>query len=280
VPPAIDPTLVADSPFLKPAEVADRTFLFALGIVLFLHVATLAATLRYGDAPPPPDGERRGQVETSQTVTVELVENPDAKAELKPSQIGEDSPPPTPQAEAQQPAKAQPEKPIEPQPEKPVEAPPEPVKPKPETPKAAKAERPPDRPAERPLKVEDFDVSMKEYAEAVDRAQAQRQQARQSSERQRQTSAAPVGKQSAYTKTVLALLARTKPELFINRGKCLVGFELDRAGKIRILKVLESSGDTLLDATVVDWLKRTTYPVPPPDATIEDLTYVIHYTVK
>ena len=261
-----------------PTVERDRTIWFALGIVVFLQLGTVATWIEGGFAPDQgPPSQQLGQVEKSKTIEVEFVEAPHEDADRKPSQQGEDVAPmprgPDQPAQEAQPevkeAKAEPETQPDKPPEKPTEKPPEKQKPK-----------------DKPLSVDDFDVSMNDYAKAVERAQAQRKQDRQdqqlarSSERPREFGSAPVGKQSAYTKATLAMLSRTKPDLFITRGQVYVRFELDRTGKVRLLEVLKSSGDSLLDSTIVDWLKRAKYELPPPDATLEDLTYDIHFTVR
>lgn len=266
-------TLTAFDRILAPSKQRDRTFFIALGIVFGLHLAALVGALELGEAVPDlSQNEKRGQVEKSSSIEVEFVEAPSETAAAKPSQQGENvkPTPPAPQAPPQQ---AQPEQQevkeakAEPVPEKPPEKPQEREKPK-----------------EKPLSVDDFDVSLNDYAKAVERAQAQRKQDRQeavrSHERVQEFGAAPVGKQSAYSRATLAMLSRTKPELFITRGQVYVRFELDRAGKVKLLQVVKSSNDTLLDSTIVDWLKRAKYEVPPPDATMEDLVYDINFTVR
>lgn len=260
-----------------PSVERDRTIWFALAITAVLQLGVVASWIDLGDGPPPtqgPEPERRGQVDTAKTVEVELVEAPSETADRKPSQEGADVKP-TPPAPDQPPQEAQPEQQeikeakAEPAPETPPEKPQEQQKPK-----------------AKPLSVDDFDVSLNDYAKAVERAQAQRkldkqeQQTARSSERARDFGAAPVGKQSAYTKATLAMLSRTKPDLFITRGQVYVRFLLDRAGKVRRLELIKSSGDALLDSTIVDWLKRAKYEVPPPDAKDEDLLYDIHFTVR
>jgi hypothetical protein len=66
----------------------DRTFWIALGLVLALHAGALVGTLRF-DASETARREREGQVDEPTTITVELVENADAKSKEKMAQIGE-----------------------------------------------------------------------------------------------------------------------------------------------------------------------------------------------
>jgi colicin import membrane protein len=278
---AAQTALRADEPFLLPFHVEDRTFRIALGIVLLLHVFSLAATLQYGGGVPlDEDAKRRGQVDDPTSVTVELVEAPDAKSKLKQSQLGEDAPPPPPSAEPQEQAVAQPPTPPEPQTKPPEPKPPEPKppEPKPKPEKTAKAETLPDLPGEKPLKVEDFDVSMADIVKQVEQSQERRkQQQAQKALTQRQLAAAPQGTQSAFSKSVIAALARTKPQLSLTKGEVVVGFLLTRTGALALVKVLQSSGDKILDQMAVDAVKAAQIATPPPNVDPDDLTYRIHY---
>lgn len=254
---------------LQPLLYRDRTLLIALGILAFLSLSTVVATIPFGDEPPEQSAEqeKRGQVEKSETITVELVEEPDAQSKSKISQMGENAPiaPPTPPT---------PDEPSPPTPPEPDEKPAEPVK-KPEPQKAEK-------PAQKPLTIDDFDVTMNDYAKAVDQAQEQRRRQKaqqQTSQPPRIGGAAPQGQQSPYVKSVLAIVASHKPQVYMNKGDVYVQFILNMSGQIAAIKVIQTSGDKLLDQIALDSLKVLKFPVPPPNVNPNDLNYVIHYVM-
>ncbi len=302
--------LAADDPLFRPVRERDLTFWIALGIVLLLHAGFLAASIRIAGEEAA-ERERRGQVERSETVTVELVEEPDPDSRSKRSQSGADAPPAPFQPPAQPPPPPPPRQQAQPEPQPPApeqaseppaaevaraEPPPddpslaapqpaasaptteppktEPAKPEARKPEPAKPQPPRPKPAEASLSLDDFDLTMDEYARAVDRAQAQR---RASADAQRLKGAAPVGRQSEYSKAVIAALAKTKPKSYLTRGSVYVGFELTPSGQLRVVRVLQTSGDPLLDQLGVDAIKKATFPVPPQGTSVRDLTYVIHY---
>ena len=254
---------------VQPLLYRDRTLLIALGILAFLSLSTVVATIPFGDEPPEQSAEqeKRGQVEKSETITVELVEEPDAQSKSKISQMGENAPvaPPTPPT---------PDEPSPPTPPEPEDKPAEPVK-KPEPQKAEK-------PAQKPLTIDDFDVTMNDYAKAVDQAQEERRRQKaqqQTSQAPRIGGAAPQGQQSPYVKSVLAVVASHKPQVYINKGDVYVQFILNTSGQIAAIKVVQTSGDKLLDQIALDSLKVLKFPVPPPNVNPNDLNYVIHYVM-
>lgn len=274
--PAVAPAeaLTAAVRILPPRRERDPTFPIALGLVFLAHLGFVAGALHKGRAPESGGEraeERRGQVEVSETITVELVEDPDGASRSKLSQMGAESPPgpqspPSPPADAQQ---AEPHQPAR-EPAKPVEQ---------AQPSPRPKEPPPVPDAVPELSLEDFDTTMDAYAAAIERAQAeQRRRADpRTAEAQRIKGAAAQGTQSAYSKSVTTALARNKPKVYLSRGSVYVQFELDRTGALRYVRVAQSSGDPLLDQTGVDAIRKTTFPPPPPDVDPRDLRYTIHY---
>ncbi|MEQ1710425.1 MAG: TonB family protein [Hyphomicrobium sp.] len=275
-------TLSAAVRILPPDVDRDRTFLIAVGLVLLIHAGFVAGTVyrpapSAGDAARDQEQERRGQVEVSETITVELVEEPDGASKSKLSQIGADAPP-APQAEPQP---EPPSPPVEAQ-----DAPPVPKDQLQEQAKPQERAKPVERPKRTPpadavpeLSPDDFDTTMAVYAEAVERAQAERRRQAdpRSAEAQRIKGAAAQGKQSAYSKSVTTALARNKPKGYLTRGGVYVQFELTMTGALRYVRVVQSSGDPLLDQTGVDAVKKTPFPAPPADVDPRDLRYTIHY---
>jgi TonB family protein len=273
--PIIDPQqLLAEGRVLGSQLPPDRTFWFALAIVAVLHLGVVVASIRFGIGAP--DLDQRGQVENARTVTVELVEAPDAASDLKRSQLGDDTPP-APAQEPQQEVSPQEARSV---PETPPEKPPEKIEPpKPETKSVTKPSEKP------PPNLEGIDVTMDAYAAAVDaqvarQRQERRDASRPAAERQRVLGAGAQGKQSAYAKSVIAALAKTKPQLSLTKGDVHVAFELTPAGQIKFIKILQSSRDAFIDDLAVSAIQRAKFGVPPPDVEPRDLSYVIHYTFE
>lgn len=297
-PPASDAASAADGPAAGPADLGvvsaayrilppsvepDRTLLIALGLVLLLHAGWgMSMVLPSPLAPAATDDKRRGQVDLSTAITVELVENPDARSRSDRSQLGETKDP-SPEIAAED----VPQRPADGD----AEAQPPAARPKsadeaksgqePQTALAlpgAEADKRTPRPAEAELSLDDFDVTMDAYARAVEAAQAERQRQRTS----RATppaikGAAPQGEQSAYAKSVIAALAKTKPRSYLTRGDVYVQFEIELSGAIRWIRIMQSSNDPLMDQLAVDAIKAARFSPPPPGVDPRDLRYVIHY---
>lgn len=269
--PNIFAQLTVGDRIIQPLTYRDRTLRIAVILILVLALSSAVATIRLSDDPPDQqasqDQEKRGQVEKSETITVELVEAPDAASRSKVSLAGEDAPvaPPPP---------VEPKEPAPPGPPEPEDKKAEPEK---------KPQQKAEKPEQKPLTVDDFDVSMADYAKAIDEAQAERQRRKTEPPRSAQASrlagAAPEGKQSPYVKAVLAVVAKNKPQLYITKGEVYVQFVLTRAGQIGALKVVQSSGDPLLDQIALNAIKVLKFPAPPADVNPSDLNYLIHYVM-
>jgi outer membrane biosynthesis protein TonB len=279
----------------------DRTFWIALGLVLALHAGALIGTLRF-DASQTARREREGQVDEPTTITVELVENADAKSKEKMAQIGErvapqppvERPPePQPPPQREQPEQkpeplVKPEKPAEKAPEKLLEKPPEP-----------KAETPPEKAVEQlneRVKPDDGPDPLKAPLEprkdvAVEplpqepRPQLEPKQAAPPSPPPvpipaEFKGAAPAGKERAYAKSVREILAKTKPQIWVGRAEVWVGFVLKPNGDLKVLKIIKSSKDLVFDDVIAEWIKRAKFARPPADAKPDDLEHVIHFVVE
>ena len=251
-----------------PTVQRDRTFLIALGIVVLLHLGALVGAVRL-DASTMLDHERQGQGDTPNSITVELVEAPDTKSKSLESQMGKVAPP------APRPLEQPPPQPP-PQPEQ-QQTPAPPVK----------AEPTPDKPAE-PEKADDGPDPAKEAVEMVKEAALEARDKIDPlpptppplPEASEFLGAAPEGKERAYAKGVRETLAKTKPQLWMNKAEVRVGFLLSPTGEIKLIKILQSSNDPIFDDVVVEWIKRAKFTHPPPDAKPDDLAHVIHYTIE
>ena len=252
-----------------PAVQRDRTFFIALGIVVLLHLGALVGAVRL-DASTMLDHERQGQGDTPNSITVELVEAPDTKSKSLESQMGNVAPP------APRPLEQPPPQPP-PQPEQQQQTPAPPVK----------AEPTPDKPAE-PEKADDGPDPAKEAVEMVKEAALEPRDKIDPSpptppplpEVSEFLGAAPEGKERSYAKGVRETLAKTKPQIWMNKAEVRVGFLLSPSGEIKLIKIIQSSDDPIFDDVVVEWIKRAKFAHPPPDAKPDDLAQVIHYMIE
>lgn len=236
-----------------PRPERDVTPLIALGLIVLLNMgfaASFVVPVRWMAPAPATERDPRGQVERSETITVELVENPDAESRLDRSQLGASAAPAPDAPDAEN-------------------APPQPVPP----------ERTPEQsPSEPQLSLDDFDITMNDYVRAVEAAQAESRRPRaRSAEPPEVKGAARQGQQSAYAKSVIAALSRTKPTSYLTRGEVYVRFEIDAEGRLKFVRVIQSSNDPLMDKMAVDAIKSARFAPPPADVDPRDLSYVIHY---
>ncbi len=223
-------------------------------------------------APAPPEPAARPS--PSETVPAEARPTP-----APPEPAPEASQPPP----AATPAEAEPVAPL-----RPTQAPDEVAPPRPEAP----AETPPAQPKVRDRLADSLgvDLTMKDYAAALDAEEARRK--RERAERR----AAPQppqtamisgasrlrgqpssGRSDAYSRSVIAALLRSKPPPFALRGSVMVSFEISQSGGLVYVRVLDSSGNKAMDAEAVAAIRRARFEPPPAGKSRADLTYIIHY---
>ena len=283
---SVNSELTASARIDLPGRERDPTFFYALAIVALFHLAALAGTVEL-DGQLQRDRDRQGQDGAPQSIAVELVEAPDAKAQTKEAQIGkknvqpaplpvEQPPPqPPPQREQKQQTPVEPVK-AEPTPDKPVEKPVE----------KARADDGPDPvkdPADKEAEKEVAELpkeTPREARDKVDPAEAVPPSPPPQPEASERLGAAPPGKESAYGKEVIARLAKTKPQLWVRRAEIEVAFLLTPMGDIKLIKIVKSSNDPVFDDVVVEWIKRAKFPHPPANPKPEDLAHFVRYTIQ
>ena len=283
---AVTSGLTALARISVPGREQDRTFIYALGIVVILHLVALAGTIEL-DGQLQRDRERQGQDGAPQSIAVELVEAPDAKTQSKDAQIGKKDAPPAPLPKEQPPPQPPPQREQKQQtPVEPVKAEPTPDKPVEKPVEKARADDGPDPvkdPAEKEAEKEVAELpkeTPRDARDKVDPADAVPPSPPPQPEASERLGAAPPGKESAYGKEVIARLAKTKPQLWVGRAEIELAFLLTPAGEVKTIKILKSSKDPVFDDVVLEWIKRAKFPHPPANPKPEDLAHFVRYTIQ
>lgn len=83
---------------------------------------------------------------------------------------------------------------------------------------------------------------------------------------------------SGYRKKIRTHLEAYKPDGGLGRGAVLVEFTLSRAGAVRTLRILRSSGVDVIDASVLEAVRRAEpYPAPPRRLRLAQLRFAIPF---
>ena len=279
--------LTALDRILQPSPQRDRTFVFALLIVALLHLGALAGAVELSDAAML-QLPNKGQVDTENVVTVELVSAPDREAkkvDIARAETGDPNnlPPvrtePMPEQAPQKPQeKVQPLEPAE-KVEKAEKA----------EQKAGKDEAPlqPVAPDEGPGPMASLDPKtapdLKEAAEAKEakelKEEREAREAVQPNKVLQLRSAAPKG-QKVYEGLVYKALFKTEPQIWFNRAEVMVAFVVSPTGVPEQITIVRSSNDKIFDDVVFEWIKRARLPPPPPNATVEDRIFHFRYVIQ
>lgn len=287
--------LTALDRILQPSPQRDRTFLFALIIVALLHVVTFVGAVELSDAAALQIANK-GQVDTENVVTVELVSAPDRdaktvdinRAELgDPNKVPPERTQPAPEQQQQKPQDA-----VQPQQQQKAEK-------AEQAEQAAKAEKPegkdpgslqPVTPDEGPGLMASLDPKTapkpKEAAKAQEakeeRELKEEREAREASQPNKVLqlrSAAPKG-QKVYEGLVYKALFKTEPQIWFNRAEVMVAFVVSPTGQTEHITIVRSSNDKIFDDVVFEWIKRARLPPPPQDASTEDRIFSFRYVIQ
>ncbi len=85
------------------------------------------------------------------------------------------------------------------------------------------------------------------------------------------------GKSDAFSRSVIAALMKTRPGPFAMWGSVLVSFEIGEDGRLRYVRVLDSSGNEALDQAAVEAIRKAKFQRPPPGLSAQERTYIIDY---
>ncbi len=289
----------ADQRIRTSAERGERTLWMSAVFVTLLYAAMIAAqvmdiggfsALEQELAQQQRERERRGQ--GGDTISVELVPDPDLNSKTEKWREGANQPPNPAPPQPQQTA-ALPQPPVEqPQPvEQPAEQPPE----KPDE----NAEQEPDKQEEKePEKDEQkeageptlpsiealLDAAAQDLSEQV-RAHYDRKPQRRRPQQQAMYSGGGMqvrgtgagGKSDEFSKSVIDALMKTRPGPFALWGRVLVSFQITQQGDLLYVRVLQSSGNRAMDDAAVNAIHRAKFVKPPPGLSPEARTYIIDY---
>ena len=215
--------------------------------------------------------EKRGQ-DAPNSINVELVPDPDRNAKTKHWREGKNVPapqqnqqPPQPPQPEQQAALAQPEA---------------------EQKEPAKDTTDEPRPDGSPMLLDLdslVDAAAADLTRKINEAYARKAQKRRE-QRQAATSGdmqlrgmGASGKSSAFTRSVIAALMKTRPGPFALWGHVLVSFQIGKSGEIEYVHMLRTSGNSALDDAAVEAIRKARFERPPPNLSPDDRTYIIDY---
>lgn len=279
-------SLDADERLRQEAERNERMLWAGAVAATLIYASLITGQMVAGFAAPIPldqqqqQKERRGQDGPPDSISVELVPEPDKNAKTKRWQDGADVPAP-------QPAEQMPQPPQPPQ----TAALEQPQVNETETPEPEKKEKE-EKEAEEEKSGDPMLLDLESLAEAaaadftrqVDRAFSKKPQKRQE-ERQQVYSAGAMkvrgqgasGKSDAFSRSVIDALMKTRPGPFAIWGRVLVSFEIAPSGTLNYVRVLDSSGNSALDQAAVNAIHKARFKAPPAGLSREQRTYIIDY---
>jgi protein TonB len=280
--------LDADQRIRRSAERHERALWAGAFLATLIYTSLIAGQAMSLIVMPNPleqrQKERRGQ--GGESISVELVPEPDFKAKTAHWQDGANAPTPAPPSEMMMP---QPPQTAMREPEEK----PEPVEKPEEKPEEKQAEKPEEKPSDKPrdadspmlLDIESLvDAAAADLTRKIDDAFAEKE-ARDRRKRQAAVSGGGLkvrgvgasGRSDAFTKSVVAALMKTRPGPFALLGRVLVSFQISEGGELRYVKLLESSGNSALDEAALNAIRKARFARPPPGLSPDDRTYIIDY---
>jgi protein TonB len=284
--------LDADQRIRANAEQNERTLWASAAFVTLLYVAVIAAQLMNlgGFSGIEQELERQRKERMGQggdSVSVELVPEPDFKAKTEKWRDGANQPPnPAPPQPQQQAALPQP--PVEqPQPtEQPSE---EPAKEEPQEQQdsAEKEQESEKEQSSMPSLEALVDAAASDLQEKVKEHYDRKQTQQRRPQRQQQAmfsgggmqvrGTGAGGKSDAFNKSVIDALLKTRPGPMALWGRVLVTFQITQQGDLLYVRVLHSSGNKAMDDAAVNAIHRAKFTKPPEGLSTEARTYIIDY---
>jgi TonB family protein len=278
------------------AEQNERTLWTSAVFVTLLYAAIVAAQVMNlgGFTGIEQELERQRKERMGQggdSVSVELVPEPDFKAKTEKWREGANQPPnpapPQPQQQA-----ALPSPPVE-QPQQPVEKPSEePAKEEPQEPQEETAEKEQEKESDKEQSsmpslealvdaaASDLQEKVKEHYDRKPmqkRRPQQQQQAMFSGGGMQVRGTGAGGKSDAFNKSVIDALLKTRPGPLALWGRVLVTFQITQQGDLLYVRVLHSSGNKAMDDAAVNAIHRAKFTKPPEGLPAEARTYIIDY---
>jgi protein TonB len=284
--------LDADQRIRANAEQNERTLWASAVFVTLLYVAVIAAQLMnlggFSGIERELERQRKERIgQGGDSVSVELVPEPDFKAKTEKWRDGANQPPnpapPQPQQQA-----ALPQQPVEqPQPtEKPSE---EPAKEEPQEQqeKAEKEQESEKEQSSMPSLEALVDAAASDLQDQVKAHYDRKQMQQRRPQRQQQAmfsgggmqvrGTGAGGKSDAFNKSVIDALLKTRPGPLALWGRVLVTFQITQQGALLYVRVLHTSGNNPMEDAAVNALKRAKFTKPPEGLSAEARTYIIDY---
>ena len=261
------------------AEKNERTlWAGAAGMTLF-YASLIAAQVITGAGVLSPaereQQERRGQ--DAQSISVELVPDPDKTSKTQRWHEGAQAPTPAPPQPQQTASLPQPEVQAQPTEAQPTEE--QPTKDEPTKEEQAKGGEPsiPDLEALVDAAADDLTAQIKHhYEQKPQKAQPERQATLSGGGMQLRGTGAS-GKSDEFSRSVIAALMKTRPGPFALWGRVLVSFQITQQGDLSYVHLLHSSGNSALDQAAIEAIHKARFQVPPPGLSPEARTYIIDY---
>ncbi|HET6322093.1 MAG TPA: TonB family protein [Hyphomicrobium sp.] len=293
----------ADQRIRTSAERGERTLWMSAVFVTFLYAAMIAAqvmdiggfsALEQELAQQQRERERRGQ--GGDTISVELVPDPDLNSKTEKWREGANQPPNPAPPQPQQTA-ALPQPPVEqPQPaeqptEQPSEKPDETAEQEPDKQEEKEQDKEPEKDERKeageptlPSLEALLDAAAEDLSEQV-RAHYDRKPQRRRPQQQAMYSGGGMqvrgtgagGKSDEFSKSVIDALMKTRPGPVALWGRVLVSFQITQQGDLLYVRVLQSSGNRAMDDAAVNAIHRAKFVKPPPGLSPEARTYIIDY---
>jgi TonB family protein len=273
-------TLDADQRIRAVVKQNERTLWAGAAGVTLIYAAVIASqAMQFSAADLAEMMKRKRGQDAPDSISVELVPDPDKTAKTKKWQDG---------TAEQQNAEQQPQQPQLPQvaslPQPQAEEAPAEEKPKPED--APTAEQPKNFSPSLP----DLDTLVDAAAADLDRKikQALEKKQQQQKERQQRQAVAPggglqirgtgaSGRSDPFSRSVIAALMKTRPGPFALWGRVLVSFQISEAGQVSYVHLLQSSGNSALDQAAINAIRKAQFERPPAGLSPDDRTYIIDY---
>jgi protein TonB len=272
--------LNADQRIRTFAEQNERTlWASAVGVTLLYAAIIVGQVVSGGGAFSAAEREameRRGQ--DAQSISVELVPDPDKTSKTEKWRDGQQSPSPAPPQPEQTASRPQPEVQAPP-----TEAEPDEAQPTKSEDKEAKEEKQggqptlPDLQAMVDAAADNLTAQIKQHYEKKPQQAQPERQAMYSGGGMQVRGTGASGKSDAFSKSVIAALMKTRPGPFALWGRVLVSFQITQQGDLLYVHLLHSSGNAAMDQAAIDAIHKARFEVPPPGLSPDARTYIIDY---
>ena len=85
------------------------------------------------------------------------------------------------------------------------------------------------------------------------------------------------GRSDPFSRSVIAALMKTRPGPFALWGRVLVSFQISESGQVAYVHLLQSSGNSALDQAAINAIRKAQFQRPPAGLSADERTYIIDY---